>query len=235
MKLRIRFEKTGAVRFTSHKDVVRIFQRCFAAGGIPILYSEGFHPHMRMSFGPPLKTGWESHAEYMDIDVQQPVGHITAISNRHLPDGLRISFVSPLADRAPKLANDLSASELEVIIEARDVLGDDASTASRNGRRAQRLDRLSQDIMARFAQPEAEDTPRVMRSEVSDEGEHVVIRYTSTMHSGRFVSPTALVAETIGDPDEFEVPIAVRRLEQFVERDGELVLPTSKGAIQPKS
>jgi len=70
VKIRIQFEKLGTVRFTSHKDVVRMFERALGAAGVPVAWSEGFHPHMRMSFGPPLRTGWESHEEFMDITME---------------------------------------------------------------------------------------------------------------------------------------------------------------------
>ena len=232
MKLRIQFEKLGPIRFTSHKDVVRIFQRCFAAGGVPIHFSEGFHPHMRMSFGPPLKTGWESHAEYMDINVSQPVGEFTHACNELLPAGLRVTHVAPLSDRALKLANDLSAVELEITIQAKDAFTGDAPT---NGRRNERLQPLAQDINARFSQPEADDTPRVTRAEVCDEGDRIAVKYTSTMIEGRIVVPAELVGATIGDPESFEEPLRVTRIAQYVERSGELVSPVSKGVIRATS
>jgi len=81
VKVRIQFEKRGAIRFTSHKDVVRIFERAFAAAGVPVSYSEGFHPHMRMSFGPPLKTGWESLEEYMDVQLESAMDDMAASVN----------------------------------------------------------------------------------------------------------------------------------------------------------
>ena len=97
MKLRIQFQKVGPVRFTSHKDTIRMFQRCFAACGIPVSYSEGFHPHMRMSFAPPLKTGWEGFEEYLDIQVEGPVGGVLSAASEYRMENV-ISHEGDLED-----------------------------------------------------------------------------------------------------------------------------------------
>jgi len=109
VKIRIQFEKLGTVRFTSHKDVVRIFERAFGAAGVPVAWSEGFHPHMRMSFGPPLRTGWESREEYMDVTMDGSMDGFASAVNEKLPEGLVITRVVAIDDRTPKLAADMSA------------------------------------------------------------------------------------------------------------------------------
>jgi radical SAM-linked protein len=137
VKVRIQFEKRGAIRFTSHKDVVRIFERAFAAAGVPMSFSEGFHPHMRMSFGPPLKTGWESLEEYMDVQLETPMDGMASAVNTKLPDGLRVTQVVPIGDRTPKLAVDIVAVELEAVMETEDVIAAGAPSAS-GGQRPRR-------------------------------------------------------------------------------------------------
>lgn len=67
---RIRFTKRGKVRFTSHRDVARIFERAVRRAGLPIAYTEGFSPRPKMSFGLALSTGHESDAEYLDIHLR---------------------------------------------------------------------------------------------------------------------------------------------------------------------
>ena len=71
--LRVRFTKLGKVRFTSHRDVARMFERAFRRADLPLAYTEGFSPRPRISFGLALSTGYESLAEYLDADLQ--VGH----------------------------------------------------------------------------------------------------------------------------------------------------------------
>ena len=65
--LRIRFSKLGKIRFTSHRDVARIWERALRRAELPIAYSEGFSPRPKLSFGLALSTGYESYGEYLDV------------------------------------------------------------------------------------------------------------------------------------------------------------------------
>jgi len=73
MKVRIKFSKTGSLKYIGHLDVMRFFQKLIRRANIPIAYSEGFSPHQIMSFAMPLGIGDESIAEYVDIDLIEPV------------------------------------------------------------------------------------------------------------------------------------------------------------------
>lgn len=67
--VRIRFSKLGKVRFTSHRDTARIWERALRRAELPVAYSEGFSPRPRLSFGLALSTGHESLGEYLDVDL----------------------------------------------------------------------------------------------------------------------------------------------------------------------
>jgi radical SAM-linked protein len=69
VKLRIRYAKRGKVRFTSHRDTARIWERAMRRAGVPVATSAGFTPRPRLSFGLALPTGAESVAEYLDAEV----------------------------------------------------------------------------------------------------------------------------------------------------------------------
>jgi len=69
MRLRVRYTKLGKVRFTSHRDTARIWERAMRKAGIPVVTSRGFTPRPRLSFGLALPTGAESTAEYLDIEL----------------------------------------------------------------------------------------------------------------------------------------------------------------------
>ena len=69
MKIRIKFAKRGPMKFISHLDVMRYFQKVIKRADIDICYSEGFNPHQIMSFAAPLGVGITSEAEYLDISV----------------------------------------------------------------------------------------------------------------------------------------------------------------------
>ena len=65
--LRVKYQKGPGMRFYSHLDLIRFFDRAFRRAGIPVRYSQGFHPHPLIAFGPPLALGHISEAEYLDL------------------------------------------------------------------------------------------------------------------------------------------------------------------------
>ena len=69
MKIRVKFTKSGPIRFIGHLDVMRFFQKALRRADIDVRYSEGFSPHQIMSFAAPLGLGDTSECEYMDIEV----------------------------------------------------------------------------------------------------------------------------------------------------------------------
>ncbi len=69
MKIRIKFTKTGHLRFIGNLDVMRYFQKLMRRANVDIRYSEGFSPHQIMSFAQPLGVGDTSEGEYVDIEV----------------------------------------------------------------------------------------------------------------------------------------------------------------------
>jgi radical SAM-linked protein len=82
-RVRIRFSKHGKVRFTSHRDVARIWERALRRAGIPIAYTEGFSPRPKLSFGLALSTGHESLGEYLDVALRPSQG--TSSDTSHIP------------------------------------------------------------------------------------------------------------------------------------------------------
>ncbi len=70
MRLRLRTTKLGKVRFTSHRDAARIWERALRRAELPIAATEGFTPRPKVSFGLALPTGAESVAEYLDIELR---------------------------------------------------------------------------------------------------------------------------------------------------------------------
>lgn len=71
MKARIKFSKTGSMRFIGHLDVMRYFQKAFRRAHIPVSYSQGYSPHQILSFTSPLGIGLTSDAEYMDMELEE--------------------------------------------------------------------------------------------------------------------------------------------------------------------
>ena len=96
-KVRLQYAKEGEMRFIGHLDVTRAFDRAIRQARIPIAYSQGFHPHPKASFGPPLALGIESLAEYVDLQLSEPYPwDIVASLNEGFPPGLRIVDAKPI-------------------------------------------------------------------------------------------------------------------------------------------
>jgi radical SAM-linked protein len=72
-RIRIRYAKRGPLRFTSHRDFARAFERALRRAGVPIAFSQGFTPHPKISYASAAPTGVASEAEYLEIGLQAAV------------------------------------------------------------------------------------------------------------------------------------------------------------------
>ncbi|MBI2244787.1 MAG: DUF2344 domain-containing protein, partial [Nocardioides sp.] len=70
-RLRIRYAKRGRLRFTSHRDFSRAFERAVFRARVPMAYSSGFNPHPRISYAGAAPTGSASEAEYLEIGLAE--------------------------------------------------------------------------------------------------------------------------------------------------------------------
>jgi radical SAM-linked protein len=104
-RLRIRFKRGEEIKFISHLDLIRVWQRAFRRAGVMLAYSEGFNPHPRLSLAAPLALGITGEAELMDVYTVQPLSNhaFAAMVNPQLPAGLEIAQVYPMPLEAPTL------------------------------------------------------------------------------------------------------------------------------------
>lgn len=75
MKKRVYFDKFGEMKFISHLDLLRFFDRLLKKSQIPVKYSQGFHPRPKMSFGSPISLGTEAYNELMDFELETPMSN----------------------------------------------------------------------------------------------------------------------------------------------------------------
>ncbi len=113
MRIRITFAKTEAMRFTSHLDLHRAWERTLRRAGLPLAYSQGFTPHPRINLASALPLGFTGDQEIIDVWLESEISleEIKAAINRALPPGLQISEVREVEGRAPALQTELEASE----------------------------------------------------------------------------------------------------------------------------
>ena len=100
-RLRIRYAKRGRLRFTSHRDFSRAFERAVFRARVPMAYSSGFNPHPRISYAGAAPTGSASEAEYLEIALAEVVdpAAVHAQLDEALPDGLDVLEVVPVRRR----------------------------------------------------------------------------------------------------------------------------------------
>jgi radical SAM-linked protein len=118
-RLRIRFSRGKEIKFISHLDIMRLWQRALQRAGMPLAYTEGFSPHPRLSLAAPLPVGVTSQAELMDVFLSKWVSphFFTAAVSQQLPNGIKIVQAHPVALTMPSLQSQVSYAEYEVEIE----------------------------------------------------------------------------------------------------------------------
>jgi len=104
-RLRLRFSRGEELKYVSHLDLMRLWERALRRAGIPIAYSEGFSPHPRISLAAPLPVGVTSEAELMDVVVQKVVSPYFFMQNTkpQLPRGMEVFEVLQVPLTAPSL------------------------------------------------------------------------------------------------------------------------------------
>ena len=111
MRIRVRFEKTGNMRFIGHLDILRYFQKAFQRADIPVKYSEGFHPHPVMSFASPLSVGLTSTGEYMDTELTEEMSSREFLTrlNAVMAEGMKVTECRRLPEDIKKKNNNAMA------------------------------------------------------------------------------------------------------------------------------
>ncbi len=118
MKVRVRFEKKGVLKYIGHLDMMRYFQKAISRSELPIAYSEGFNPHQIMSFGNPLGLGMTSSAEYMDIELLEEVPSTEGVSrlNEQMAPGINILSFRYLPDNAKNAMSSTEAALYKITL-----------------------------------------------------------------------------------------------------------------------
>jgi uncharacterized protein (DUF2344 family) len=230
VRLRVRFAKQGKVRFTSHRDTARIWERALRRAGIPVAYTQGFSPRPRISFGLALPTGYQSDGEYLDIQIEADrwtAGGVALVGPRSgtvlgvdelprvlaeaLPRGFDVHAVAPLEERVESLQEMVTACTWRFTI--RDI---DEATA-----RAAVADLLAASTVVVEREHKGRTVvddlrPAVGELTVIDAVEHGVELEATLPAKPRVVRPAELV--TALAPGH-ELGVATRR-HQWIERDG---------------
>jgi len=117
-KIRIKFEKTGMMKFVGHLDVMRYFQKAMRRAHIDIAYSEGFSPHQKMSFAAPLGIGLVGTGEYFDIEVNSLMSSqaMTDALNEVMVEGFKVVSCRRLPENVPNAMSSVFAADYVVTL-----------------------------------------------------------------------------------------------------------------------
>ena len=113
MKIRIKFRKTGIMKFIGHLDVMRYLQKAIRRADVEICYSGGFSPHQIMSFAAPLGVGITSNGEYVDIEVHSTgtTAEMLERLNAVMAEGFEIAEYKLLPDTAANAMSSVAAAD----------------------------------------------------------------------------------------------------------------------------
>lgn len=112
MKVRVKFAKEGSMKFIGHLDIMRYFQKAVKRAGLDVAYSEGFSPHIIMSFAAPLGVGITSSGEYFDLELSSPISSQEAVNklNEVMVEGMKVLSVRQIPDGKASKAMSLVAA-----------------------------------------------------------------------------------------------------------------------------
>jgi radical SAM-linked protein len=110
-RVRIRYAKRGPLRFSSHRDFARAFERAVRRAGVPVAFSQGFTPHPKISYASAAPTGAASEAEYLEIGLREQVdpADLRAVLGEALPAGLAL-LAAEVATSGRSLDDEIDAS-----------------------------------------------------------------------------------------------------------------------------
>ncbi|MDO8389809.1 MAG: TIGR03936 family radical SAM-associated protein [Actinomycetota bacterium] len=219
MKLRVRYTKLGKIRFTSHRDTARHWERAVRKAGVPLGYSAGFTPRPKMSFGLALPTGGESLAEYLDMDLaegQSPDLHeLCARFGATLPIGYEATAVVPREPGCPSLQEDVVACTWQLSLcgvsaeQAAHAIGTTLAASSLLVERERKGQRSVDDVRAAIESLQ-------VTSVAEDPRPHLCAVLVT---NGRGLRPTELVGALFPSLDPIEATGRVLRTHQWIERD----------------
>ena len=104
-RFRLRYVKGAELRFLSHLELLRAWERTLRRSGLPVAKTQGFRPHLKLAFGPPLPVGYTSIAEYLDLEfAKPPAADLEGLLNELLPPGLKVTGWRPILYKTTSLS-----------------------------------------------------------------------------------------------------------------------------------
>lgn len=216
MRARLRFSKLGKVRWTSHRDVARMWERAFRRVQLPLAYTQGFSPRPKVSFGLALPTGAESVAEYLDVELAPgavvDVASLPAALTPVLPAGIDVLAAAVVDDGADSLQHEVTSCAWQVEVVGASGLGEVEGLVDR----ALAADSLVVARERKGRTSEDDIRPGILSVTVAGPGTQGVVLECELAAAPRALRPSELLRALGPGLEEANV----RRTHQWILRDG---------------
>ena len=118
MRIRVTFAKQGALRYTGHLDLHKLWERAARRAELPLAYSQGFHPQPKINIAAALPLGFSSRCEVIDLRLEQeiPLDGLREKLQGTLPTGIQVSSIESVEDGGPALQTQVVSAEYEVTL-----------------------------------------------------------------------------------------------------------------------
>ena len=118
MRIRITFAKLGALRYTGHLDLHKLWERAARRAELPLAYSQGFHPQPKIYIAAALPLGFSSRCEVMDMRLESdiPLDGLREKLQNTLPTGIQVLNLESADERVPALQTQVVSAEYEVTL-----------------------------------------------------------------------------------------------------------------------
>lgn len=221
---RIKFIKDESVKFISHLDMMKAFQRAIRRAGLEAEYSHGFNPQMQMVFGAPLSLGFTSEAEYADLSFSRDYKSefIMEELNKALSPGLQV-VDSGIRTTKKNIMADISFARYEFNLRS-------SVSIEKNIRELLSSDNLPVEKTRKGKTKTIDVRPLIMEADAA-EGKMRILVSAGNMNN---LNPMLLVEAMKAGIDSSIEGDGYNRIEQFVERNGKMTDPLSKEALETK-
>lgn len=226
-RVRVEFTKGEQVRFLSHLDLMKTFERVIRRAEIPIAFSEGFNPHPKMNFASALAVGVTSDSEYMDIELREEadLNDILKRFSSSIPPGVELKGLRIVADSTPALMAEVNRARYSVVAEVQSSL--DSETL--NDRIAEFMERAEVVITKRTKKGLRQKNirPGILHFEGRPTGKEIEFNITTVVSNEGNVRPEEVICAFVKGS---ELPIdcetlRIRRTGLFVEKGGKSYSP----------
>ncbi len=211
-RVRVKFAKNGMARFTGHLDLVRLFDRVLRRAAIPVAYSQGFHPHPKISFGPTLPLGMKSIGEYVDFSLREPCPNLDQALRQGFPQGFTLLGLGPLSEQTESLNACIKFAEYQVACDVDDRIVERI-------RELLRSDSVPVVRWTKTGSKTVDIRPGIRELSVQADNRGYTMLLSQELE--RYVKPSEVVTVLHGDA----IPRTVTRLEQYITINGRRTTP----------